>query len=241
MEREAFLADYDAVLQKNGLNAYLACADAFFTLTERLLAANAQFNLTAITDPHQIILRHYADCLAIASDIPEGARVIDVGCGAGFPSLPLAVARPDLHITALDSTAKKLRFVAECAGELGLTGLTVCNARAEEAAARPDMRELFDVATARAVARLCVLDELCLPFVRVGGLFLALKGENGAAEAAEAAKGVRILGGNAGSCTEIPITDGGEILHHVLFRTEKVASTPEIYPRNYARICKKPL
>ena len=241
MERDTFLQDFGDVLARSGLKQYADRGETFFALAAHLIRFNGVHNVTAITEPHQIIFRHFADCLTAASYLPEGARVIDVGCGGGFPCLPLAIARPDLQITALDSTAKKLKFVESAAAELGLNGVTVLCARAEEAVRRPDMRERFDVATARAVARLRILSELCLPFVRVGGTFLSLKGEAGAEEAREAERGIGILGGDLEWVREIPITDGGEILHHVLIRVKKVAHTPEIYPRNYAGIVKKPL
>lgn len=241
MMRQAFLQEYQTILTQSGLEAHLACADAFYEMTAFLLQTNEQFNLTSVTDPHQVILRHYADCIAVSRFFAQGARVIDVGCGAGFPTLPLAVVRPDLAITALDSTAKKLTFVAACAERLGLRNVTTVAGRAEEVVHQKGMREAFDIATARAVSRLCVLDELCLPFVRVGGMFLSLKGENGAQEAAQAQKGVRMLGGNRISCINVPVSDGEETLNHILCAVEKVAPTPQIYPRNYARISKKPL
>ena len=148
--------------------------DLFYCFSYTLWETNRSLNLTAVTDTRGIILKHLADSLLISKYIPNGASVIDVGCGGGFPTFPLAIARPDLRITALDSTEKKINFVRDTASKLGLTNITPVCARAEELA-KGDMRESFDCATARAVASLPILCELCLPFVKVGGRFVAMK------------------------------------------------------------------
>ena len=232
-----FKESYFGILKENGLSEFAtdALAERFSELTDRLLAYNEGVNLTAITDPEQIILRHYADCLKAVHAFPQNAKVLDVGCGGGFPCLPLAIARPDLTVVGLDSTEKKLRFVESAAKGMGLRLSTVAG-RAEELS-HTEMRESFDVVTARAVAALNVLSEWCLPFVKVGGQFISLKGRSGAEELAAAKKGIGILGGGKPKMTEYMLADMGRSLIAV----PKVAPTPAQYPRANGKIMKKPL
>ena len=206
-------------------------------LYNELIRVNSYMNLTAITDVTGVVYRHIADCLCVSKFIPENSKVIDVGCGGGFPTLPLAIARPDLEITALDSTAKKLEFVKSVANSLSLNVKTL-PARAEDVANQSEFRESFDVCVSRAVARLSVLDELCLPFVRVGGLFLAMKGQDHKAELDEAKGGIVKLGGKIISDGEYVIPDAGTRSVTVI---EKVKNTPKGYPRAFAKIKKSPL
>ncbi|MCI8589141.1 MAG: 16S rRNA (guanine(527)-N(7))-methyltransferase RsmG [Clostridiales bacterium] len=225
-------------LSENGLGAYLAHIEAFEVLARLLKEQNKKVNLTAITDDDGIARKHIADSLFAAAEIEDGARVADVGCGGGFPTLPLAIARRDIAITAIDSTAKKLAFVGEAAGQLKLPDITVLPARAETVGRGP-MRGSFDVVTARAVAALPVLLELCVPLLRVEGRLVALKGKNGAEELAMAQGALEKLG-----CTAV-------LKEYTLFSPEpqgrslvivtKKAKTPESYPRDYAKIVKKPL
>ena len=141
-------------------------AEKLFELTQIMLEVNKTMNLTAITDIDAIIVKHYVDSLTVSRYIPQNSSVIDIGCGAGFPCLPLAIYREDLTITALDSTAKRIKYIDDTAKKLGITNIIPIAARAEELAKNTDYREKFDVATARAVAALPVLTELCLPFVK---------------------------------------------------------------------------
>jgi len=225
-------------LVENGLGAYLAHINTFEALTRLLQEQNKKINITAITDDDGIARKHIADSLFAAAEIEEGAAVADVGCGGGFPTLPLAIARSDLSITAIDSTAKKLAFVAEAAGKLKLPDITVLPARAEEVGRGP-LRASFDAVTARAVAALPVLLELCVPLLRIGGRLIALKGKNGAEELALAKGALAVLG-----CTAV-------IKEYTLFCPEpqgrsliivtKKETTCAPYPRDYAKIIKKPL
>ena len=233
----SFQESYFRILKENQLEQYAteALSCKFAELTDRLLDYNSRVNLTAITDPEQIILRHYADCLAAADAFPKDVTVLDVGCGGGFPCLPLAIARPDLTITGLDSTEKKLRFVDSTAKEMGLN-LTTLVGRAEELS-HASYREHFDVVTARAVAALNVLSEWCLPFVKVGGQMIALKGSSGKEELAAAKKGIEILGGAKVQLKEYMLSDMGR----TLITMQKSRPTPECYPRPNGKIMKKPL
>lgn len=216
-------------------------AERLYLFSDRLLAVNEQFNLTAIREPFRVALLHMADCAAAARAFPEGARVIDVGCGAGFPSLPLAILRPDLSVVAMDATAKKVGFVKETAELLGLSNITAINARAEDAAINAKMRESFDAATARAVAALPVLCELCLPFVKMGGVFLAMKGKNAREELDAAENAIRKLGGELEAIRDEPLTGEGESFARAEIVIRKTKPTPREYPRAYGKILKKPL
>ena len=205
-----------------------------------LLRENAKYNLTAITDPAEIRQKHFADSLALldAYEIPQGAKVLDIGSGAGFPGVPLKIARPDLRLTLLDSTAKKAEFLRKLGEELGIA-LTVLCARAEEAAHDVALRESFDLVTSRAVAALPLLCELCLPFVRVGGVFVAYKGTRARTdvELKAAKRAIGMLGGGEARVISEATAYGERTL--VIIR--KAANTPEDYPRNYGAMLKKPI
>jgi 16S rRNA (guanine527-N7)-methyltransferase len=219
-------------------------AEKLLRLTEILLTENEKYNLTAIKDIDKIILLHYVDSLTAEALFPVGASVIDVGCGAGFPSVPLAICRPDLKITAMDSTAKKVNYVSMVSSELSLGINAVC-ARAEEIAkadADDSLRECFDCATARAVADLTVLSELCLPMVKRGGAFIVMKGKNGLSEIDNAKKAISTLGGRIEDLSEFALKDkDGELYERVSAKIVKVGKTPKEYPRAFAQIRKKPI
>ncbi len=240
----AFRASLQRAFAENGLSKYLSFerAEQFAALTARMLEENEKYNLTAIKEPEKIALLHYADCVSAASAFPKGAHVIDVGCGAGFPTLPLALVRPDLHITAVDSTEKRVRYVAATAEMLGLTNVETRVMRAEDGGNDLRLREKFDVATARAVAELRVLAEILLPYVKVGGEMIAMKGKNASFEVANAKRAVSVLGGRLVSLDETPLVSStlGE-QSHALVRIAKEKKTPLSYPRAWAQISKKPL
>ncbi len=244
LDEAAFLSTLQKAFGDNGLGKYLSYerAGMFLKLTSRLLEENAKYNLTAIKDPEKIALLHYVDCVYPAEYLPKGAKVIDVGCGAGFPSLPLAIVRPDVEILAVDSTEKRVRYVEETAHMLGLTNVRVRVLRAEEGAHDPALREKFDIATARAVAELRILLELCLPYVKVGGEMIAMKGKNASFEVAASKKALAVMGGQVVSLDETPLRSAtlGEQAHSVV-RIRKEKKTPAGYPRAYAKISKTPL
>ena len=213
-----------------------------FELTDIMLTVNASMNLTAITEESAVILKHYADSVSISASIPQGARVIDIGCGAGFPTLPLAIFRPDLKIIGLDGTAKRIEYVKATAQKLGLVNVSAIAGRAEDYANKPEYRETFDVATARAVAALPILSEICLPFVKVGGLFVAMKAAQGDAEAQLARNAIALCGGEIISKSEISLTaDAQSYETRAIFAIKKSKPTPTKYPRHYSQISKKPL
>jgi 16S rRNA (guanine527-N7)-methyltransferase len=212
----------------------------FYELTERMLTVNEYMNLTAIKDPAAIILLHYADSLTAARFLPENAKIADIGCGAGFPCLPLAICRPDLSILALDSTEKRIQYVKQTAELLKCENLSAVAMRAEEAG-KGGYREQFDVCTARAVASLPALSELCLPFVRIGGTFLAMKGKKGEEELKEATSAIKKLGGEVAELHAITLRSQVEEDTRYLIEIKKVKPTPAEFPRQWARILKKPL
>ena len=239
-----FASRLNTVFKRNGIGHLLNAekTGAFYRLTVRMLEENEKYNLTAITDMNKIILNHYADCALVESKFKVGATVVDVGCGAGFPTLPLAIVRPDLRILAMDSTAKRVGYVEESARILGLSNVSGKVSRAEDAGKSADLRESFDYATARAVAEMRVLCELCLPLVKPGGKMIAMKGRNAEIELQAAKKAIAILGGRGAVCENISLSDGdGEELNHPLILIEKKNKTPAAYPRAYAQISKKPL
>lgn len=223
--------------------------EQMFLLAERLVEVNRVMNLTAITDEDGIILRHLVDSLLISELFEPNSTIIDVGCGAGFPSLPLAIVRPDLVITALDSTEKRIRYVSETAEMLGLTNVCAIAARAEEYANLPDKREKFDYATARAVASLPILCELTIPFVRVGGKLVAMKARGANDEFEMSRSAIRQLAG-ANSLENTTLIEkklvgvingeGVEEDRTIVFMN-KLTSTPKRFPRKFAQIKKTPL
>ena len=231
----------------------LAAAEAFGTpLTKEqadqlaayyalLIEWNEKMNLTAITEPHEVAVKHIVDSLS-AFDAPlftEGVRAVDVGTGAGFPGLVLKIFFPSMELVLLDSLQKRVKFLETVVSTLGLKGVACVHGRAEEAARQKAYRERFDLAFSRAVARLSVLAEYTLPFVRVGGSLLALKGARYAEEMAEAEQAARILGGGKPTArtVKLPDLDDGR----AVVRIDKERPTPAAFPRKAGTPEKKPL
>lgn len=242
MDQLEFITECKKIFALNQLPCTDEQAELLFRLTKRMLEVNKSMNLTAITDEKNVILRHYVDSLTISKQISEGASVIDVGCGAGFPSLPLAIFRPDLHITSLDGTAKRIAYVAQTAELLGLSSVRAIAGRAEDYAHRPEFRERFDVATARAVASLPVLCELCLPFVKANGQMIAMKSQQAEEELTLSTRCIELCGGSAQQAiTENLTANGTDLECRTLILIKKIEKTPKIYPRHFSKISKKPL
>ena len=215
--------------------------DQFAAYHEMLQTANRSFNLTRIPDdPAEAVDRNYLDCIApIAHGWPVGARTaIDVGSGAGFPGIPLAIALPQVHFVLLDALDKRVKFLQSAVDALGLNAEAV-HLRAEDAARRPEFREQFDIALARAVAPLNVLAEYLLPFVRTGGQMLALKGPDAENELTQAGAAIALLGGGTGYIEPVSIPERD--WSHRLVAVEKQSPTPEKYPRRAGMPEKKPL
>lgn len=206
-----------------------------------LLEQNQVMNLTAITDPDQVVDLHFLDCaalLTIGEDF-HGKTLIDVGTGAGFPGLPLKILEPSLSITLLDSLGKRVNWLASVCEALSLDKVSCLHARAEEQALEAGFRDGFDLAVSRAVASLELLSELCLPYVKVGGKFLAMKSVDSGAETEGAARAIAKLGGRLLPRVDYTIP-GTEIVHRVVV-VEKVSPTPKGFPRRWAKMQKAPL
>lgn len=211
--------------------------DALDQYAEILVEYNQKVNLTAITDPEGIEDKHFADSLLLAN-LPETAgKLVDVGTGAGFPGVVARIFKPELQLTLMEPTGKRVEFLKYVCAQLGLSGVEFAKERAEEAA-RKVWREQFDVATARGVAALPMLSEYCLPLVKVGGVFLAMKGPGAAEELAESGAALKKLGGKGSSVAEFHLP-GGDVRN--IIRIKKISQTPPAYPRNGGKIAKSPL
>ena len=214
-------------------------AEQFQIYYELLVEWNEKINLTAITDPAGAVEKHFIDSLTLLSKcrIKPGAKLCDVGTGAGFPGLPVKILRPDVQLTLLDGQNKRLQFLGEVCGKLGIEAQRV-HKRAEEAGRIPAMRESFDVVTARAVAPLNVLAEYCLPLTKMKGFFLAMKGPGAEEELAQAEKALEILGGRRAQVISFSLPEAGE---RSIVEIQKLGFTPKEYPRHGGTISKHPL
>lgn len=236
MLEKTLLLDILAPLGVTLSDEVFARLDAF---AEQLVETNRQFNLTTITEPADMTVKHFADSLSLFSfaNFPQNAKIIDVGTGAGFPGLVLKLARPDLEVTFLDSTRKKLGFIESVLQNAGLSG-EILHRRAEEAGQDKAFREQFDFATARAVSDLRNLAEYCLPFVKAGGYFLSMKSAGADEEIAAAKNALHLLGGKIERDEVFSLTP--EMPRRLLF-IKKISQTPPKYPRPSAKIAKNPL
>lgn len=228
-----------ATIQKFGVEIDDNAFERLNKYAEMLVETNKSFNLTAITEPDDVTVKHFADCLALFGmvDIPENAKFIDVGTGAGFPGLVLLLTRPDIKMTFLDSTKKKLGFIQNVLDETGIKA-DVVHARAEEAGQNPQYREKYDFATARAVANLTNLSEYCLPFVKVGGEFISMKAAASDDEIKSAKNAIGILGGKIKNDIIFDLT---EEMPRRIIEIKKISQTPTKYPRPSAKIAKNPI
>ena len=206
-----------------------------------LISRNKEMNLTSLVEPEEIAVKHFVDsftCLDVGL-WPEGCRAVDVGTGAGFPGIPLAILRPDMSWVLIEALRKRVAFVKEAAAELGLTQVHCLHVRAEDLGRDPAARESFDVAVARAVSRLPVLLEYCVPLVKVGGGFIAMKGPEGEEEMAEAQTAAKTLGVKAAALKRLELPGGGG--RRTLIWYQKVHPTPSAYPRRAGIAQKRPL
>lgn len=208
---------------------------------ELLIEWNEKMNLTAITEEHEVAVKHMVDSLTVYDEtlFHDGVSVIDVGTGAGFPGLPLKIFCPEIQLTLMDSLNKRVKFLQTVVNELGLEGVECVHARAEEGARNKKYREQFDIAVSRAVARLPILCEYCLPFVKKGGHFLALKGRAFAEEVEEASKAIKVMGGSRTEMREVHLP-GLEDKRAIIIVT-KTMPTPKAYPRKAGTPAKNPL
>ncbi|MDO4846938.1 MAG: 16S rRNA (guanine(527)-N(7))-methyltransferase RsmG [Clostridiaceae bacterium] len=231
------------LLEKTITNFGLSLDDAAFsrldTFAVMLAETNKSFNLTAITEPDEMTVKHFADCLSVFAfvDIPESSSIIDVGTGAGFPGMVLLLARPDIKMTFLDSLNKRLNFIEDVLKATGVDAETL-HARAEDAGRDAVYRESFDFATARAVADLSVLSEYCLPFVKVGGSFVSMKSADTDGELDNAKAAINILGGEIKSVNSFDLVEN---MPRKIVEIKKISQTPTAYPRTSKKIAKSPI
>ncbi len=206
---------------------------------KRLIAVNEVMNLTAITEEQEVYNKHFLDSLMIvkALDLNKEFTLCDVGSGAGFPSIPLSIVSNNAKVTIIDALNKRIKFLNDLILELGLKNVIALHERAEDYA--KIKREFFDVTTARAVARLNILSELCLPLTKVGGYFIAMKGQGGNEEIKEAFKGIEILGGHVEKVISLELPDSAGARDIIIIK--KIKETPQKYPRAFAKIKERPL
>ena len=217
--------------------------EQFAAYYNKLIEFNKKVNLTRITDKNEVYLKHFFDSITPLlefSDLFKGEKSLcDVGAGAGFPSLPIKILCPDLSITIVDSLGKRLKFLDELVSDLSLDKVTLVHSRAEDAGQNKNLREKFDLVTGRAVARMSVLSEYCLPLAKVDGYLVALKGPKAQDELAEAKNAIEVLGGSVKEVKELTLPDTDD--ERTLIVVKKVKATPKKYPRQAGTPNRKPL
>ncbi|HZW68463.1 MAG TPA: 16S rRNA (guanine(527)-N(7))-methyltransferase RsmG [Pseudogracilibacillus sp.] len=232
---------FNQVLKEKNIDLSDQQLAQFSTYYDLLVDWNEKVNLTAITEKDEVYLKHFYDSVtpSFFEDFSKVTSICDVGAGAGFPSLPLKICYPHLHITIIDSLKKRINFLQELIDQLQLTNVTLVHSRAEDAGSDKKYREKYDVVTARAVARMSVLSEYCLPFSKKGGLFIALKGANAREELDNADKAIKVLGGKI--LKEETFYLPKEESERSLIWIEKIKNTPKKYPRKAGTPNRKPI
>ena len=236
MEFENFLKELKNKSEQININLENEQIKKFYEYMNLLIEWNEKFNLTAIVEPKEIILKHFIDSLTIEKYINEGEKVIDVGTGAGFPGIPLSIYKPKINITLLDSLNKRIIFLQEVIEKLEMKNIEAVHGRAEEFA--KNRREMFDIATSRAVAPLNILLEYLLPFVKIGGTCLCMKGSN-IDEVDDAKNALEVLGGKIKKIETIKLPESDIVRNIIIVR--KVKNTPVKYPRKAGIPAKQPL
>ena len=226
-------------VDKLGINLSEIQLKQFYNYMNLLIEWNKKVNLTAITEPDEIILKHFVDSLTISKYISDGTKVVDVGTGAGFPGIPLKIVRQDVDITLLDSLQKRINFLDEVINELDLEKITTIHSRVEDFGKDKKYREKFDIATSRAVANLSTLSEYLLPLVKVGGKVISMKGSLIQEELENSKNAIKILGGQIEKVDEFDLPNSDISRNIVLI--DKIKNTPNRYPRKAGEPSKKPL
>ena len=232
--------DFKEEAIKLGINYDSVMEDKFNTFYEELIRVNEYMNLTAITERDEVYNKHFLDSLTILKAInnsKDKLTLLDVGSGAGFPAIPLAITTTNLDITIIDALSKRIKFLNELIEKLELTNVKALHKRAEEYA--KEARESYDITTARAVARLPMLCELCLPLTKVGGFFIAMKAQSAGLELEEAKKAIELLGGKLENVLELKLPN--DIGKRAIIIIRKIKETPLKYPRAFGKIKEKPL
>ena len=213
--------------------------EQFYKYMNLLIEWNEKMNLTAITEPKEIILKHFIDSITILKYIDDNSKLVDVGTGAGFPGVPLSIMNPTLKITLVDSLNKRLIFLQEVVKELNLKNIEIVHARAEEFGQNKNYREKFDIATSRAVANLATLSEYLVPLVKIGGKIISMKASNAKEEINDAQKAIEVLGGKIEKIEEFDLPESD--IGRTIIIIDKNKCTPAIYPRKAGTPAKEPI
>ena len=239
MEKEIFFEKMQEKSKDLGVRFSVKQTEQFFEYMNLLIEWNEKMNLTAITEPDEIILKHFIDSITILKELEDGLKLVDVGTGAGFPGIPLSIMNPTLKITLVDSLNKRLIFLQEVVNKLKLENIEIVHARAEEFGQNKKYREQFDIATSRAVANLSTLSEYLIPLVKIGGKVISMKAAEAKQELNEAKKAIEVLGGTVEKIDEfnLPQSDIGRTV--IIIRKNKL--TPNKYPRKPGTPSKEPI
>lgn len=234
---------FSAALKEKGIELTNRQLEQFSIYFKTLVEWNKKMNLTAITDESEVYVKHFFDSISAAFDYEFNTNktltVCDVGAGAGFPSIPLKICFPHIQVTIVDSLKKRIGFLEELADQLGLENVSFYHSRAEEFGQKQEFRHQFDLVLARAVARMSVLSELCLPLVKQGGVFLVMKGSQAADELSDATQAIKVLGGKveAEFTFSLPVEDSERTIYHI----RKLKNSPKRYPRKPGTPNKNPI
>ena len=239
MEKEIFYEEMNKFGKEININFSVEQLDKFYKYMQLLIEWNEKMNLTAITEPEEIILKHFIDSITILKDINDNTKVVDVGTGAGFPGIPLSIMKQDIKITLVDSLNKRLIFLKEVVEQLKLKNIEIIHARAEEFGQNKEYREKFDIATSRAVANLSTLSEYLIPLVKVNGKCICMKASEAEEEIEKAKKAINVLGGTINKIEKfnLPKSDIGRTI--IIINKEK--NTPNRYPRKPGTPSKEPI
>ena len=239
MEKDIFYKKMKEKTQKINIDLSVEQLDKFYIYMDLLIYWNEKINLTAITEPEEIILKHFIDSLTICNKIENNNKIIDVGTGAGFPGIPLAIVNNTLEITLVDALNKRLIFLEEVIKELKLDNIKLIHARAEEIGQNRDYREKFDISTSRAVANLSTLSEYLLPLVKINGKCLCMKASDAEEEIKEAEKAINVLGGTIEKIDKFNLPDSD--IGRTIITIKKEKNTPSKYPRKAGTPSKEPI
>ena len=239
MKKEEFFKKMQEKSRDLGIVFLVEQTEQFFDYMNLLIEWNEKINLTAITDPEEIILKHFIDSITILKELEDNSKVVDVGTGAGFPGIPLSIMNPSLKITLVDSLNKRLIFLQEVVDKLNLKNVEIVHARAEEFGQNKKYREKFDISTSRAVANLSTLSEYLIPLVKVDGKVISMKASQAQEEINDAQKAIEVLGGKIEKIDEfnLPQSDIGRTV--IIIKKEK--QTPNKYPRKPGTPSKEPI
>lgn len=239
MEKKRFEEEMSKKSKILGVRFSVEQIEQFYKYMNLLIEWNEKMNLTAITEPKEIILKHFIDSITILKYIDDNSKLVDVGTGAGFPGVPLSIMNPTLKITLVDSLNKRLIFLQEVVKELNLKNIEIVHARAEEFGQNKNYREKFDIATSRAVANLATLSEYLVPLVKIGGKIISMKASNAKEEINDAQKAIEVLGGKIEKIEEFDLPESD--IGRTIIIIDKNKYTPAIYPRKAGTPAKEPI